>query len=77
VRVRRSALRVVPWRDGLPEYEIESALETLGQEVDAVYLHLDLDALDPSVGLDIVDPPVDGGLSGSQLAELFAEAVSG
>jgi arginase len=73
VRVQQSALRVVPWRDGLPQHDIETALEALSQEVDEVYLHLDLDALDPSVGLGVVDPPVDGGLSSSQLAELVTK----
>jgi arginase len=73
VRVQQSALRVVPWRDGHPQHAVETALEALGQELDDVYLHLDLDALDPSVGPGIVDRPVDGGLSSSQLAELVTE----
>ena len=54
--MERSALRVVPWRDGLPQHDVETALEALAQEVDDIYLHLDLDVLDPSVGRGIVDP---------------------
>jgi arginase family enzyme len=34
-----------------------------------VYLHLDLDALDPSGGRGAVDPRVAGGISRSQLDE--------
>ncbi len=71
LRLQQSTLRVVPWRDGLPQHNVETALEELAQDVREVYLHLDLDALDPSVGLGTVDPPVDGGLSSSQLAELL------
>jgi arginase len=73
LRLERSALRVVPWRDGLPQHDVETALEALAQDVDDVYLHLDLDVLDPSVGRGVVDPPVAGGLSSSQLAELITE----
>jgi arginase len=73
LRVKRSALRVVGWRDGLPQDDVESALEGLAQEVDEVYLHLDLDALDPDIGLGVVDPPVAGGLSRSQLTQLVSE----
>jgi arginase family enzyme len=55
VRVRESAMRVVPWRDGLPQHGVETTLDAFARELDGVYLHLDLDALDPSVGLGIVD----------------------
>jgi arginase len=50
VRLRNSGMAVVPWRDGLPERDVETALEELARQVDEVYLHLDLDALDPAVG---------------------------
>lgn len=73
LRLQRSDLRVAPWRDGLPQRDLDSELEALCREVDQVYLHLDLDALDPSVGTGVVDPPVPGGLSSSQLAELITQ----
>jgi arginase len=69
-RLQRSGVHAGAWRDGLPREEVETALEALGGEIDDVYVHLDLDALDPSVGTGIVDPPEPGGLSSSQLAEL-------
>jgi arginase len=71
-RLQRSAIRVVPWRDGLPQDDVETHLERLGQDVDCLYLHLDLDALDPSIGEGVVDPPVPGGLSSFQLVELIS-----
>ena len=73
LRLERSGPRVVPWRDGLPQHEIHTAMEGLTREVHDVYLHLDLDALDPSIGRGVVDPPVAGGLSSSQLADLITE----
>jgi arginase len=68
-RLRASALHVVPWRDGAPEGSVEEALDALRARVERVYVHLDLDALDPAVGTGIVDPPVPGGLSADQLRE--------
>ena len=73
LRLEQSTLQVVPWRDGLPEHDVHTAIEALTKDVHDVYLHLDLDALDPSIGRGVVDPPVPGGLSSSQLAELLTE----
>jgi arginase family enzyme len=39
-------------------------------------VHLDLDALDPSVGAGVVDPPVPGGLDASQLDALLTAATA-
>jgi arginase family enzyme len=50
---------------------LEAALDRLAEGVEGVYVHLDLDALDPAVGRGVVDPPVPGGLSPEQLAELL------
>jgi arginase len=72
-RLQQSALHVIPWRDGLPEKDLDAALAVFGADVEDVYLHLDLDALDPSVGTGVVDPPVAGGLSSSQLADVITK----
>jgi arginase len=74
-RLQQSALHVVPWRDGLPQRKLDAALAAFGRDVEDVYLHLDLDALDPSVGKGVVDPPVAGGLSGSQLADVITKVL--
>jgi arginase len=74
-RLHSSAITVVPWRDRLPQRDVTAVLVALAQQVDEVYIHLDLDALDPSVGRGIVDPPVGGGLSASQLADLLTAIV--
>jgi arginase len=62
-RLERSAIRTVPWRDGRPEGDVQAALDDLAGRVDEVYLHIDLDGLDPEVAPGIVDEPVPGGLS--------------
>jgi arginase len=74
-RLARSAIHVVEWRDGKPDGEIGSALDDISRRVDEVYLHLDLDALDPEIAPGIVDDPVPGGLS-LQDAEDVVRAVS-
>ena len=70
-RLQRSGVHIVRWRDGLPQEDVESALEAFSDGIDDVYLHLDVDALDPSVGTGIVDPPEAGGLSSPQLTDLI------
>jgi arginase len=70
-RLSRSALQVVAWRGGMPQRSVEAALDRLAQRVDRVYVHLDLDALDPQIGSAVVDPPVPGGLSARQLDEVL------
>jgi arginase len=72
-RVQQSAVRVVRWRDGLPEADLETALDRLRADVERAYVHLDLDALDPAIGSGVVDPPVPGGLSEQQLVELLSK----
>jgi arginase family enzyme len=70
-RLRQSPLRAVAWRDGRPEGDAYAAVESLREDARHVYLHLDLDALDPSIGKGVVDTPVAGGISSSQLNELL------
>jgi arginase len=74
-RLERSAVEVVPWRDGRPSGEVGSRLDALRGRVADVYLHVDLDALDPEVAPGIVDAPVPGGLSPED-AEDILRAVS-
>jgi arginase len=66
-RLEASAIRVVPWRDGEPRADVEAALDALAARVEEVYLHVDNDALDPTVAPGIVDEPVPGGLTLEQL----------
>lgn len=49
-RLRRSAVRVLPGA-GWPVAELGGALDDLRRRVSRVYLHVDLDALDPGVGI--------------------------
>ena len=55
---------------------MDVTVATLVHHVDQVYLHIDLDALDPSIAPGIVDAPVPQGLSLAQLDEML-DAVTG
>jgi arginase len=68
-RLERSAVQVVKWREGKPQADVSAALDELAKRVREVYLHVDMDALDPQVAPGIVDPPVEGGLSLQDLEE--------
>lgn len=70
-RLSASALHIVGWRHGQPERSVVEALDRLAEHVDRVYVHLDLDALDPSIGRGVVDAPVPGGLTTGQLTDLL------
>lgn len=50
---------------------VAEALDRLATHVERVYVHLDLDALDPSLGRGVVDAPVPGGLTVRQLVDLL------
>jgi arginase len=70
-RLERSAITVVPWRNGKPEGEILPALDQLSDRVDEIYLHIDFDGFAPEVAPGIVDEPVPGGLSLEQAEEII------
>jgi arginase family enzyme len=61
---------VVPWVDGAPARDPEEALDAVAERVDAVYLHVDLDALDPGTAPGVVDEPAPGGLSLGQAEDI-------
>jgi arginase len=75
-RLARSEILRVEWKGGRPDGDVEGTLATLAGRVDDVYLHIDLDALDPPIAPGIVDEPVPHGLSRSQLDEVV-DAVTG
>jgi arginase len=72
-RLDASATRVVRWHNGSPLDRIDWALDGLSKQTRRAYVHLDLDALDPAVGQGVVDPPVPGGLTATQLEQLVAD----
>jgi arginase len=75
-RVQRSAMLRVAWVDGRPDGDVHDTIAALAGRVEAAYLHVDLDALDPAIAPGIVDAPVPRGLSLEQIDELF-EAIGG
>jgi arginase len=58
-RLEASAIVTAPWPGG----DAVAALDALRARVSSVYVHVDLDAFDPSVAPGTVDEPVAGGLS--------------
>jgi arginase len=48
-RVERSPMLRVAWIDGQPDRDIDITVAKLADRVERVYLHIDLDALDPSI----------------------------
>ncbi len=70
-RLERSAIQVVNWQEGKPQGDVPACLNALAKRVQEVYLHIDLDALDPQVAPGLVDVPVPGGLSMPQMEEVI------
>jgi arginase family enzyme len=52
-----------------------ASLDQLAKRVQEVYLHVDLDALDPEVAPGIVDRPAPGGLSLQDVEHLIPEVA--
>jgi arginase len=70
-RVVRSAMTTVEWRRGRPERDVDKTVAAFATGVRRVYLHVDLDVLDPSVAPGVVDEPVPGGMSLGDVDELL------
>jgi len=75
-RLQHSAIQVVAWHNGKPAGDVFVALDTLAARVQEIYLHIDLDAFDPSVAPGIVDFPVPGGLSLVDMERIVRAAVT-
>ncbi len=57
----------MPWHRGRPVGDLDAELDRLAGRVDEVYLHIDNDAFDPRTAPGVVDEPVPGGLSMSDM----------
>lgn len=75
-RLERSAIQVVSWREGKAQGNVLACLDQLAKRVREVYLHVDMDALDPQVAPGIVDHPVPGGLSLADMEEAILEVAA-
>ena len=64
-----SAVQVVKWHEGKPQRDVRVVLDKLAQRVPEVYLHIDMDSLDPQVAPGVVFDPVPGGLSLEDMEE--------
>jgi arginase family enzyme len=59
----RSKVQLVKWREGTPQSDMRVALGTLRQSVAEVYLHIDIDSMDPTFAPGVMLDPVPGGIS--------------
>lgn len=71
-----SAIQVVGWKEGKPQRDVLASLDELAGRVREVYLHIDMDALAPEDAPGLVMPPVEGGVSLSEMEEIMI-AVAG
>jgi arginase len=70
-RLEHSSVQVVEWRHGSPCGNATACLETLAQLAATVYLHVDVDGLDPAIAPGVADRPVPGGLSLQEAEEII------
>jgi arginase len=66
-RLESSSISVIRWKEGRPEGDVTMTLDQLAGRVTDVYLHIDMDSLDPSIAPGVVDRPVPGGVRLEQL----------
>jgi arginase family enzyme len=62
-RLERSDIQIVKWCDGKPQSDVRIAIDRLAESVQEVYLHIDMDSLDPEFAPGVVVDPVPGGIS--------------
>jgi arginase len=62
-RLGHSPIQVVKWHEGKPQSDVQTALDRLAQRVSEVYLHIDMDSLDPKVAPGVIGTPVPAGMS--------------
>jgi arginase len=74
-RLQRSAIQVVYWNDGEPQGSVDACLDRLAERGREIYLHIDMDALDPEVAPGVVDRPVPGGLTVEQMEQAISAAT--
>ena len=70
-RLAGSRIATVAWRDGRATSSVAATLNGFAGRVRTVYVHFDLDVLDPSVAPGIVDEPVPGGLTLSDIDDVM------
>ncbi len=75
-RLERSAIQVVSWHDGKPLGDVLASLDALATRVEEIYVHVDLDALDPQIAPGIVDFPAPGGLSVAEMERILGAAAA-
>lgn len=71
-----TAVQVVRWREGKPQSDLRTALGRLSQKAREVYLHIDLDSLDPEFAPGVMFDPVPGGLSLTDMEDAIREVFA-
>jgi arginase len=68
-RLDHSAIQVVKWHEGKPQSDMKIALDRLAQQVSEVYVHIDMDSLDPRIAPGVLLAPVPAGMSLEHMEE--------
>jgi arginase len=76
VRLEQSDIRMIGWKDGQPQGDIDAALDALAERVREVYLHIDYDALDPDAAPQSADFAALGGLSLESMEHIIRGVAS-
>jgi arginase family enzyme len=75
-RLERLPVRMIGWREGEPQGDVEAALDALAGQTREVYLHIDYDALDPAAAPDSIVFPALGGMSLDSMAGVIRGVAS-
>lgn len=68
-RLDHSDIQVVKWLNGKPQSDVRIAIDRLSKHVREIYLHIDMDSLDPECAPGVVVAPVRGGISLQDMEE--------
>ena len=68
-RLDHSGIQVVKWHEGKPQSDMKTALDRLAQRVSEVYVHIDMDSLDPRIAPGVLLAPVPAGMSLEHMEE--------
>jgi len=72
----RSSIQMVRWHEGKPQSSVQAAFDNLALRVPEIYLHIDMDCLDPKVAPGVIFNPVPGGIVLSDIEDAIRAAFA-